>query len=67
MDIEFIKEVGDSSINQKIIWDDYGNKMYELIDLGGRLWVFDYATGVSKSLQELDLEQFLFDNKAVSI
>ena len=59
MDIEFIKErVGDFSINQKIIRDDYGIKFYELIDLGGRVWVFDYTTGVSKSLQELDLEQF---------
>jgi hypothetical protein len=45
-----MKEVGDSSTNQKIIRDDYGNKVYELIDLGGRVWVFDYATGVSKSL-----------------
>ena len=59
MDIEFIKErVGEFSINQKIIRDDYGNKIYELIDLNGRVWVFDYTTGVSKSLQELDLKQF---------
>lgn len=58
MDIEFIKErVGEFSINQKIIRDDYGTKIYELIDLGGRVWVFDYTNGVSKSLGDLDLEQ----------
>lgn len=58
MDIEFIKDAGDFSINQKIIRDNYGNKFYELIDLDGRVWVFDYATGVSKFLEDLEPDNF---------
>jgi hypothetical protein len=52
----------DFPINAKIIRDDYGNKIYELIDLGGRVWVFDYTTGVSKSLEELDLSFYSITN-----